>query len=406
MLLLLSTTDQTQRVVKRTTEKTASFQGARAAFESMTRRLGQATLNTYWRAHDNNIISKLAIFRFRRQSELQILSGSTDRIFSANTQLKGTLQQPSNLAYPTHCIFFQAPLGHTVEPISTARPDVHKFARLDTSLAGCGYFIEYGPEPDRPQVLGTAGLPSKYRFRLMEMTVPTEKLTFYQRPNNSTSPNSATDEKTMIDPRVYDMKNAYYNGLVAGKDRKSNTNWVPPLWMKEAIARDTIANTSPTAKKFRDTYVRAENIVALIILPKLAEKDRIIPGSNPPKFDPNQLELAPAYEFDSWRVIDGNPSVKDDRNRLVDNSARDNLLPPIIQVTMVAVDDLSMQKLNPSASNVPDLVGNLFSKATTVKDYEDDITSLERALSRQNIKYRIFSTDVVLRGSKWSRDPQ
>ena len=48
MLLLLTITDATRKTWVTTTARAEQFRGARAGFESMTRRLSQATLNTYW----------------------------------------------------------------------------------------------------------------------------------------------------------------------------------------------------------------------------------------------------------------------------------------------------------------------------------------------------------------------
>ncbi len=46
MVVLLAMTDQTQRLVKSTSAKVEQFQQARVAFEAMTRRLAQASLNS------------------------------------------------------------------------------------------------------------------------------------------------------------------------------------------------------------------------------------------------------------------------------------------------------------------------------------------------------------------------
>ena len=179
--------------------------------------------------------------------------------------------------------------------------------------------------------------------------------------------------------------------------RNSNGGWVRPLWMKEAFLR-----TTAIPYRFSYAHVRAENIIALIILPKLPEKDR---GA-----DPTKLELAPAYEFDSWRVLTGGTAndTSAGGSRSVDNTARDNLLPPIVQVTMVAVDEKAMARFGPTANKIPEWTDNLFSKAKTVSDYATDIQTLEQRLIDDPYKpnYRIFTADIVLRGSKWSRDPK
>lgn len=409
MVLLLTTVDQTQRVVRRTNQKTTQFQGARDAFESMTRRLSQATLNTYWRAYDSDVTKLNVSYKFRRQADLQFMSAPTARVFDALPSVSDSLIQPTEKSYPGDCIFFQAPLGFTQEPVSSSKPDVLRFARIDSALCACGYFVEYGPDPDRPTFINDLNYPNRYRYRLMEMTLPTESLTIFQRPNNTTNPNTLREEKTMREPRAYNINSEYYVGLV-DKDREINDKWLPPLWMKQGIVRDTIKGITPKSKRFRYASVRAENIVAMIILPKLAERDRAVPKSDPVKYDPTVLELAPNYQFDSWRVLEGG-ATKDDRGRYIDNSARDNLLPPIVQVTMVAVDDVSMDRLNPSATNVPDLLTDiggtqLFKVAKKVDEYQNDVQELEKALQKKGVNYRIFSTDVVLRGSKWSRDPK
>ncbi len=47
LVLVLSITSQTSQVWKRSAAKIEAFQGARAAYETITSRLRQATLNTY-----------------------------------------------------------------------------------------------------------------------------------------------------------------------------------------------------------------------------------------------------------------------------------------------------------------------------------------------------------------------
>ena len=391
MYFMIGTIDQTQKVWVRTSEKVTEFQSARSAFESMTRRLSQATLNAYWRAHDTDVASTKAAFKFRRQSELQFISGPTVRFFGASPAVISPA--PSDQTYPTHAVFFQAPIGYTEEPPQTGSVKLPYYRNLDSLLTTCGYFIEYGVEPDRPSFLST--LPDRYRHRLMEMTIPTEHLTTFARPK---------DDLGYSDPRTFDEQNNYYGGMV-DTNRSPKSNWVRPLWMKEAFFREAIPSSSG---KMRFTYahVRAENVIALIILPKLAEKDRVVPGSK--SYDPTQLELAPSYEFDSWRILSGSTAKDPVSGISLDNTARDNLLPPIVQVTMVAVDEKAIARFGPDNSKIPAWTDNLFKRAQVVDDYTADIKTLEQRLIDDPSKpnYRIFTADIVLRGSKWSRDPQ
>ena len=75
MALLLSSVNQSQQVMTRTTAKVKQFQAARAAFDVMTRRLSQAKLNTYYRAFDSDSTTESSTYSFTRESDLQILSG-------------------------------------------------------------------------------------------------------------------------------------------------------------------------------------------------------------------------------------------------------------------------------------------------------------------------------------------
>jgi uncharacterized protein (TIGR02599 family) len=389
LLMLVQVVDQTQRIWSQSTARTTEFQGARSAFEAMTRRLGQATLNTYWRAHDAAPTGTTPNFRFRRQSELQFISGPATRFFTTSPQLPFLSASPA-LSYPTDAVFFQAPLGYTEELAPGAT--TLKFRNLDSMLTGCGYFIEYGAEPVRPTFLDGL-VPQRYRFRLMEMNVPAEQLTIFDR---------LTDTKGLNDPRVYDEKGNYYGGMVDA-NRNPIASWTRPFWMTAAFARVSALNGAPGGH-FQYASVRAENIAAMIILPKLSEKDRVSTGNQP---DPNALELAPAYQFDSWRVLNGgSTSIPfNGTTVMVDNAARDNLLPPIVQVTLVAVDEGSMARFGASATQIPNWTQNLFQAVTTVQQYTADMQTLTTLLQNQKVSYRVFTADVVLRGSKWSRDP-
>ena len=398
MYFMIGTVDQTQKVWVRTSEKVTEFQSARSAFESMTRRLSQATLNAYWRAHDatggSSATNAAPPFKFRRQSELQFISGPTQRFFGASPAVNN-LSQPMDKAYPTHAVFFQAPIGYTEELPTTGAVNLPYYRNLDSLLTTCGYFIEYGSEPDRPGFINTMNIPEKYRYRLMEMTIPSERLTTFLRPPGK-------DDDGYSDPRTFDENNNYYTGMVK-TDRSSDNSWTRPLWMKEGFYRDAIGS-SGGKYRFRYAHVRAENVIALVILPKLPQKDRV---------NPDDLELAPGYEFDSWRILAGKTESLQDpdtkKNISLDNTARDNLLPPIVQVTMVAVDEKAMARFGPDGSKIPSSwTDGLFTKAKKVSDYTDDIQTLEQRLLNDTTKpnYRIFTADIVLRGSKWSRDPK
>ena len=420
MLMLLGTVDQTQRLFSRSTGKIVQFQGARAAFESMTRRLSQATLNTYWRPYDTDLTDTKAQ-SYRRHSELNFISGPTGRIFSPSPKLLG-ISQPIENFYPTHSVFFQAPIGYTTEPetrggTGTAAQE-RKFRALDGLLSACGYFIEFGDDLQKPDFLDDMSppFPPRYRYRLMEMTVPSERLTIYDR---------RKDQRGFVDPRIFNQLGNYYGGLVAtdpvpAASLKIIDKFVRPYWMQDAFQRE--ATASGGNYRFRFAHPIAENIVALIILPKLAENDRYAPGGTTP--DPTLLDLAPYYAYDSWRILEGNANGKTVTMMLplekppntasvnLDNSVRNNLLPPIVQVTMVAIDEASAIRLNSTPDKMPTWLKEptpLFQEVREEKDFQADLKELQDRIAADKsagaINFRIFSTDVVIRSSKWSRDP-
>lgn len=424
MLLLLGTVDQTQNIWKRTTAKVTQFQASRAAFEAMNRRLSQATLNTYYRPTDIASGNSSADYLFRRQSELQFISGhladATTKsgripgIFTANPSITG-LTRPMERAYPTHGVFFYAPLGITEESGLKEFEKTRRFRGLDAMLTACGYFIEYGDDPWRPKVLPLAtetdpGVPPRIRFRLMELSVPAEELMIFKRSDtvsgNANDPTlAAVPWKYSSTPQVLNRSLGHYIGrtTTSGETIGSNPTWVRPFWMENgnnlgALLRNngqtaTAGPAANTTNRFAYGRVMADNVIALVVLPKVSEKDR----SKPDEIG----SLAPEYQYDSWRILqqDAGPAG-------AANAARDNKLPPIVQIVMVAIDEASALKL--PRNTVPDWTirdKQLFTKVENQRSLLDDIAELETRLQKDKISYRVFSTDVVLRSSKWSKDP-
>ena len=342
VVMFATMVSQTSKLWQRTTGKVEQFRSARNAFENMTTRLSQATLNTYW-DYDNPTTPT----KYERRSELRFISG----------QAKTALTTKADVTRLTHCVFFQAPLGYTA---------TQKYQNYDNLLCSCGYYLEFGDDSlFRPGFLNTpSGIqlaPLRYRHRLMEFLPPTEKNNIYKY----TSP--------PIPPPV----------PYKGKD------WYQPL-VDAVPAANTPANYHPIA----------ENIVALIITPRLSQEDeREVKGSTISDDSP----LAPNYDYDSA------PGATTDPTRLNDGRLNPtNQLPPILQVTMVAIDEASAIRLNFGPASA-DIFG-VSTKFTKGSDYSKDLlqssgpSSLEAALIGKGVNYRIFSTNVTIRGAKWSRE--
>lgn len=314
LLILLGIVNQTSDTWRYTVSKVEQFRGARDGFESMTRRLSQATLNTYW---DYDPPPPAAPQKYIRQSDLRFLAGGAALVTEE-------LVKPR----PTHAVFFQAPLGFV---------DELEFIGLENLINTWGYFVEFNSDlTSRPRFLEDLDpkLKERHRFRLMEMMQPSNKLNIY----------------------------SLTSGL-SGDIKTQKKTWI----------------TAPLTSAQPPIHVLAENIIALVILPKLAAKE-----------DPSGIKLASDYNYDSTDLTkEGDPEVNP-RNQL----------PPLVQVTLVAIDEASAVRI--ADGQVPPDWGldGLFKNAA---NYQEDLGRLTAALSQQRLAYRVFTTHVSIQGAKWSR---
>ncbi len=328
MAILLTVTTQAGNLWRTTTAKMEQFRGARDAFESMTRRLSQATLNTYW-DYDNATTPT----RYVRQSELRFISGNT--VALAGTPAAGR-------QWPTQSVFFQAPLGFSQDTATTG---------LENLLNTWGYFIEFGTDAaQRPGIVTQAISPLRYRYRLCELMQPTNALSIY----------------------------SFTSGLSGGVPK--NLSYTGRDWFTVPL-NITDASTNPV----RPVHVLAENIIALVILPKLSLAE-----------DSTGTALAPLYTYDSTST-----------NATAALNPK-NQLPPLVEVTMVAIGESAAIRLAKEQGTTMPTFGMataaynaLFTDATQMAT---DLGKLQTALNSQHIAFRVFSTNVAIKGAKWSRE--
>lgn len=363
MVVLLGMTDQTQRLVKATSSKVEQFQEARAAFEAMTRRLSQATLNSFW---DYTYSPSTGVPNgYARHAELRFVSGSMTSIVG-----------PNHPEWPGHGVFFQAPLG-MVESTGVTAQQKHSpdLGAMDHLMNSWGYFVEVGIDPNQynqyPAFLSTAVTPRK-RYRLMELMEPSEKMSVYKN--------------------------------------QSDTN--KRLWYSQSIDPAKFTPTKP-----RPVRVLAENVVALILLPRLSLADERTINQNPT----TPPVLAAKYLYDSTQTGTYNERKSDDltnNNPLLNTK---NQLPPVVQVIMVAIDEPSARRLedlygtdtylgigtNPDPKTGKSLFTDPASLNDNINGTAGDLTRFQNLLSSSqtpNIRasYRVFSSNVTIKGAKWS----
>lgn len=164
MTLIFSAIDGMGKIMQGSKVKVQSFQRARIVFESIGRKIGQATLNTYWDYDPplDQIKSGEVPKQYIRYSELHFISGAAKTLIGSGN---GNVN-------PGQAVFFQAPLG------------MSSVSNLPTLLNALGYYVEFGDDgSNRPTFFPnpSAGGPSvRYRYRLMEFSQMAENLSVYQ----------------------------------------------------------------------------------------------------------------------------------------------------------------------------------------------------------------------------------
>ena len=312
IVILATIISHTSSIWSHTRAQAEQLREARDAFDVLTRRIGEATLNSYVDYEDATGATRTspssASFvpkTYGTQSELRFISGPG---------LQGN----------SHAIFFQGPRSFTEDN------SIPGGSRLLNSL---GYYIQYG---DDARFLPNF-LTARNRPRLMEFCESSETLSVYR----------------------------YTSGSASASDRTSKEWFAAPL-----------RQNSPS------TRVIAENVLALVLLPILPEALR-----EAKNYD--LTALAPDYLYDSTV-----------RKANSDLSPR-NQLPPLIQITMVAADEISMNRLGDGGiAEVQTLVSSRFKRAS---DYTTDLQALEALLTAKKVNYRIFSSNLSLKNARWSR---
>lgn len=340
LLLISSVISQTQKSWRRASTRLTQFREARLAFDTITRNLQQATLNTYrdhyYDSTKKNFPASAAAdpkdqevpTAVRRTSELAFVTG-----LAINLVNGAGVNGPANL--PGHAVFFQAPLG-VIDPTSTIKDATGqpKYQYLKELLCTRGYFMMKSDDANfLPQGL-VSRLQSAVRLRLMEYQPPAETDAIYASrdvPGATLGPN---DWMTV------------------------NPNYLRPL---------------------------TEHVVGLIIAPLLSTGDAPVTFSGK---SVSPSSIAPSYAYDSRNIA--NVVAAD-----VDPQGTQHMLPPLVRVTMIALDADSLDRLERKSEST-DVVaesGATFSNAT---NYAADIARVTEYLNSQRLSYRIFEAAVVI----------
>lgn len=158
----------------------------------------------------------------------------------------------------------------------------------------------------------------------------------------------------------------------------------PGEWFADA-AKETI-KPDESSEKHSKSRPLAENIVALIISPQVTAEDAAARGEP-------ATWLAPEFSYDSAKIV--GPSQKNPQGT-------QHLIPPTVVVTLVAIDEASAQRL---AAKFPEGAPPLIPDGAFAHcaNFAADLEALESNLLAQKLNYRVFSTSVPMRNSKWNQ---
>ncbi len=241
----------------------------------------------------------------------------------------------------------QEPMGHAVffqAPLGFSP----RFRNLNNLFNGRGYFVSWGT--DRRFKPSFVRSPDRYRFRLLEFRPPAE------------------------------ANQVFEDGM---QERETGSEQEFTEWYKQALSGVGAGNFESHLNPL------AENIVAIIISPRDSIEDT---ASSRTK---NFSKIAPNYSYnsnDSERIRDPDDAF----------SSYVQQVPPLIRVTMVAIDEASAIRLEDGSripSEISKALGNRFKNTAS---FDDDIQALSAELDAGNVGYKVFTTMVLLRSAKWT----
>jgi uncharacterized protein (TIGR02599 family) len=342
MLVIMQLLDSTQSTVVKQQSRAEEFKDARAALENISRSLSNAVINSYWAYGDSSVAGKV---NFTRQSDGHFISGPA-------TVLLG----PPHAA-PGHGFFFQAADGHVRLPGSTS-----SLGDPYNLIVCAGYYVDFNSDLDaRPDFLAarTEVNPERQRFRLMQLRVPPNENLLYSSTLNL---NKAVTREGVL-------------RWLRGPFPASGATWQ------------------------EHSVVLADNILALIAVPRyIAVEMGALSESTSTGKENSTTTTKPVedYYYDSREYQWGDKNEK--------SRASHHQLPPVVELTLVAVEERSYEALSERMGSdalrqkINDVFADLFVQHSKFKE---DMEKLEAGLTELKLHHRVFSTSVLLRGSKW-----
>jgi uncharacterized protein (TIGR02599 family) len=216
-----------------------------------------------------------------------------------------------------------------------------EYRNLNNLFNGRGYFVAFGS--DRRFKPGFVQSADRFRYRLMEFRPPAESNQVFQ---------DGQEERSKNQPQAFTQ------------------------WFKQAM--------SVGAGSFEEHLnPLAENILTIIVSPRDSLKAGTANRSE------TYSKIAPSYRFDS----------NDSSDDFTDYAQQ---VPPLLRVTMVAIDETAAVRFQNGSSPPSELASAVNGLFTNTNNYAQDVQKAAEALNRLGVSHKIFSSLVLLRSSQWS----
>lgn len=340
MMLIAQIIGTTQRSWRAASSRLSQFREARIAFDTITRNLRQATLNAYRDFH----------------------YAATDSNVPATNSPNET---PDGYRRISELAFVSGKAKDLVKARATQTDSKIKIDMSDASLSG--------------------------------------HAVFFQAPLGVTDPDTSVQEGGR--PRYENLKHllcgrGYFVQFGSDKNylpeklvgRLTESNRFRLMEYQPPAEKNTVYESTNDWYEIDTAYLRpvSDKIVGLILSPRLASGDESISVGGVLQ---KPTSIAPDYSFDS-RKKDGSGSAQ----------GMQHMLPPVVKVTMVALDDASMDQLAQGRNSKLSLsdINGAMAKFNKAAGYESDMQNLKKVLSSGKVNYRIFESTVVIPASRWT----
>lgn len=223
---------------------------------------------------------------------------------------------------------------------------------------------------------GTEGIPG---------TENTGQAVFFQLPAGHTSEHEKFGKlKSLLNTCGYYVAFGNNPGLPAHVNQSANPWRFRLMQLLAPTEENTIYESSPGSadwvKKIDSPALPiADNVIALIVR---AQDPAAVP-----------IDVTTDYTYDTRLRAKDSPQP-----------ATANQLPPALSVAMIVLDEKSARRIEDGSTPPAIITDNLSGKFRSQNDehFQRDLSEVEKALSTAHLAYRVYTTSISLKESKWS----